>query len=91
MAISEKELVTSSLDSYVRIFNLEDKKEVRKFYLNKPIYSLFVLFSEDDEQKEKGEFNEEEIDLAEDEEAEMKPISKIKAIRKRNKVGLKYL
>jgi hypothetical protein len=89
IAISSKHLVSSSLDSYVRIYDIETKELLNKFYMNKPVYSMYVLFNDEKEQ-EKEEFNEEEIDLAE-EEIESKKANKVKQIRKRNKIGLKYL
>jgi hypothetical protein len=89
IAVSSKHLISASLDGYVRIYDLETKEQLSKLYLNKPVYSLFVLFN-DEEEVEKEEFNEEEIDLAE-EEIENKKANKVKQIRKRNKIGLKYL
>jgi hypothetical protein len=42
LAISGEDLYVSSLDSYVRCFSLESKEMTEKFYMNKPIYSLFI-------------------------------------------------
>lgn len=42
--ISDKLLVAGSLDSYVRVFELESRKLISKHYMNKPIHSLHVSF-----------------------------------------------
>jgi len=93
MVISNKYLVTASLDCFVRMFDIETKEIVKKYYLNKPVHSLDVIFPEEEEEEkfEAGDFKEEEIDLGEVDEEEEKKVPKVKQIRKRNKVGLKYL
>jgi WD40 repeat protein len=88
LSVTADQLFTSSLDCYVRIFDLEDKSMVKKYYLNKPITSLFIEPVESTAKQEVADFGEEEENLSE-EEIETKP--KVKFIRKRNKVGLKYL
>lgn len=47
ISAGRNELVASSLDSYVRIYELDSCKLIKKYYLNKPIYSLAVLFDEE--------------------------------------------
>ncbi len=62
MQISDDKMYISSLDSYVREFDLESKELVEKYYMNKPIYSLKVR---KDEKKELEQY--EQIALSEDE------------------------
>ena len=52
LSIVSGQLYASSLDGYVRIFDLEDKTIHKKIYFNKPLYSLYV--DEVVEQQEKG-------------------------------------
>lgn len=61
MAILGEELITCSLDCYVRIFSLETKQVEKKIYLNKPLYSLWASLESVAEEKD---FKEEEINLA---------------------------
>ena len=58
--------------------------------MNKQITSLFVNFDEREMKQEPQGFVEEEENL-EDVEEEVEPKKKVKFIRKRNKVGIKYL
>ena len=60
--------------------------------MNKQITSLFVNFDEREMKQEPQGFVEEEEENLEDvEEEEAQPKKKVKFIRKRNKVGIKYL
>lgn len=45
-------LVASSLDSYVRIFELDSCKLKRKVYVNKPVYALTVVWNPEEKQEE---------------------------------------
>ena len=38
----DDKLFASSLDSYVRVYNLESKELEDKYYMNKPIYSIKI-------------------------------------------------
>jgi hypothetical protein len=82
-------LYVASLDSYVHLYDRHTTKLLRKFYVNKPAYSLRVEQEEDEDEAEEVE-GEVELQL-EEEENEPKKKEKLKQIRKRNKVGLKYL
>lgn len=42
LAIYGEDLYVSSLDSYVRSFSLESREMSEKFYMNKPIYSIYI-------------------------------------------------
>jgi len=44
--VGEKQLIASSLDCYVRIFDINDSTELKKYYFNKPINSLEVSYEE---------------------------------------------
>lgn len=52
------QLFASSLDSYVRVYNLESKELVEKHYMNKPIYSINIRESD---AEEKADFQEEAL------------------------------
>lgn len=42
LTIYGEDLYVSSLDSYVRSFSLESREMGEKYYMNKPIYSIFI-------------------------------------------------
>lgn len=44
-------MYASSLDSYVRVYNLESKVLEEKLYTNKPIYSINLRVNEDEADK----------------------------------------
>jgi hypothetical protein len=89
--VTRKTLFAASLDSYIHMYDLETTKLIKKFYINKPAYCIKV-FAEEEESNSSCEDGEEEIELDDvDAEEEPKKPEKLKQIRKRNKVGLKYL
>ncbi len=62
----DDKLFASSLDSYVRVYNLESKELEEKHYMNKPIYSIKILEGSGEEEqdfKEEALSDEEEQQL----------------------------
>jgi hypothetical protein len=94
MKIFYEYLAVVSLDGYLRVFNLATKTKYFEKYLNVHPEVLMVgpcvlcLKSSESGKVQQGNYREEEL-LSEEEED--KKMVKVKKIRKRNKVGLRYL
>jgi WD40 repeat protein len=52
IAAHDDKLFASSLDSYVRVYNLESKELEEKHYMNKPIYSIKILEGSGEEEQD---------------------------------------
>lgn len=61
LQVSKDLLLCSSLDSFVRMYDIQSKQLIEKYYMNKPIYSLYVKFIETVD----VEIKEQEINLQE--------------------------
>lgn len=88
--VDNHNLAVVSLDGYLRIFNTLTKQIEFERYLNTHP-EVLKLSEQGIVYPQEPAFNVQEIDLHEDrEEGNLNP-PKVKKIRKRNKVGLKYL
>lgn len=69
-------VMTGSLDGYVRLYGMEDYKQVTQIYIGHPIYSLFA----------DGDIDEEELEQQQEED-----VPKPKIQKRKNTIALPYL